>query len=369
MTTNDVLKQGIAALNAGRKAEARNLLTQVVQQDDRNEMAWLWLSGAMDTDEDRRICLENVLAINPNNGVAQRGIETLRKNSSELTNISSDAAARKGESVLRPVAETKTGVWSQSTRGLLLPLDKKTKEEKAMEVPQEDRKEGTKQESSMTLIDKYEEDYKSALASIETDVKGLIESGREMRGLMLFSESISRIVEIHDSLNDFYKIIFTGQEVLKRFNSERLRQLGYEPIALYEQHRDAVTTSISRIAKENVVVRELSKIGFNRTHWWIKTRILNEIEYLIEALRILIEPEFIPFEEIEIDQEKPDRYIPSSVKIAVWRRDGGKCVECGSKEKLEYDHIIPVSKGGSSTERNIQLLCEKCNRKKSASIE
>ena len=55
MTTNDVLKQGIAALNAGRRMEARNLLTQVVQQDDRNEMAWLWLSGAVDTDRERRI--------------------------------------------------------------------------------------------------------------------------------------------------------------------------------------------------------------------------------------------------------------------------------------------------------------------------
>ena len=236
-----------------------------------------------------------------------------------------------------------------------------------MEVPQEDRKEGTKQESSMTLIDKYDEDYKSALASIETDVKGLIESGREMTGLMLFSVSLSRILEIHDSLNDFYTIIFNKQEVLKRFNSERLRQLGYEPIGLYKQYRD-IDTRMSPEMTERLVVSDLSKIGFNRTHWCIKPRILNEIEYIIETLRILIEPEFIPFEEVEIDQEKPDRYIPSSVKIAVWRRDGGKCVECGSKEKLEYDHIIPVSKGGSSTERNIQLLCEKCNRKKSANI-
>ena len=77
MTTDDLLKQGIAALNAGRQMEARNLLTQVVQQDDRNEMAWLWLSGAVDTDEERRTCLENVLAINPNNGVAKRGLESL----------------------------------------------------------------------------------------------------------------------------------------------------------------------------------------------------------------------------------------------------------------------------------------------------
>ena len=62
------------------------------------------------------------------------------------------------------------------------------------------------------------------------------------------------------------------------------------------------------------------------------------------------------------------RSIPQNVKRAVWKRDEGKCVECGSKEKLEYDHIIPFSKGGSNTERNIQLLCEPCNRKKSDNL-
>ncbi len=60
----------------------------------------------------------------------------------------------------------------------------------------------------------------------------------------------------------------------------------------------------------------------------------------------------------------PSRTIASDVKMYVWKRDGGRCVECGSQEKLEYDHIIPVSKGGSNTERNVQLLCEHCNRTK-----
>lgn len=60
--------------------------------------------------------------------------------------------------------------------------------------------------------------------------------------------------------------------------------------------------------------------------------------------------------------------IPEYVRIFVWRRDQGKCVQCGSSERLEYDHVIPVSRGGSNTERNIQLLCEICNRKKSDTI-
>ncbi len=61
--------------------------------------------------------------------------------------------------------------------------------------------------------------------------------------------------------------------------------------------------------------------------------------------------------------------IPEQVRIAVWRRDQGKCVNCGSRQNLEYDHIIPVSQGGSSTVRNIELLCEQCNRSKGKKIQ
>lgn len=60
--------------------------------------------------------------------------------------------------------------------------------------------------------------------------------------------------------------------------------------------------------------------------------------------------------------------ISPAVKQEVWQRDQGKCVECGRNENLEFDHIIPVSKGGANTVRNLQLLCEVCNRSKSANI-
>ena len=72
-----LLQDGIQAVKRGEREKARTLLTQVVEQDETNEQAWLWLSGAVDTDEERRVCLENVLALNPNNAAAQRGLARL----------------------------------------------------------------------------------------------------------------------------------------------------------------------------------------------------------------------------------------------------------------------------------------------------
>jgi HNH endonuclease len=60
--------------------------------------------------------------------------------------------------------------------------------------------------------------------------------------------------------------------------------------------------------------------------------------------------------------------IPRDIKLAVWQRDEGRCVVCGSNESLEYDHVIPLSIGGSDSIRNLQLLCESCNRRKGATL-
>ncbi len=77
MSTADLLTQGIAAARAGRKDEAQATLLKVLEADDRSEMAWLWLSGIFETPAERRVCLENVLTINPGNAHARRGLELL----------------------------------------------------------------------------------------------------------------------------------------------------------------------------------------------------------------------------------------------------------------------------------------------------
>ena len=63
------------------------------------------------------------------------------------------------------------------------------------------------------------------------------------------------------------------------------------------------------------------------------------------------------------------RHIPAEVKRAVWTRDGGCCRwpvasggVCGSTTRLEYDHIVPLARGGASTVSNIRILCATHNQ-------
>jgi hypothetical protein len=57
---------------------------------------------------------------------------------------------------------------------------------------------------------------------------------------------------------------------------------------------------------------------------------------------------------------QPWQMIPSSVKLAVWIRNGGKCTMCGATDELHFDHDLPWSKGGtSSTEEKAERLLPK----------
>ena len=59
---------------------------------------------------------------------------------------------------------------------------------------------------------------------------------------------------------------------------------------------------------------------------------------------------------VRISQE----HVSESVRLAVWRRDAARCVDCGSGKSVVFDHIVPTSQGGSNTAANIELRCESC---------
>ena len=76
---NAMVEDGIRAYRAGDKDRALDLLMKATESDPEHEKGWMWLSAVVDTDGDRRICLENVLFINPDNKNAQRGLEKLNR--------------------------------------------------------------------------------------------------------------------------------------------------------------------------------------------------------------------------------------------------------------------------------------------------
>lgn len=86
-----------------------------------------------------------------------------------------------------------------------------------------------------------------------------------------------------------------------------------------------------------------------------------------QELEKIVRQELIEKGELFGDQAKRPP-IPKEVADAVYSRDGGKCVYCGSTENLQFDHIIPFSKGGATSVENLQLLCQKCNLEKSNKI-
>ena len=100
---------------------------------------------------------------------------------------------------------------------------------------------------------------------------------------------------------------------------------------------------------------------------WIKSYLNNkEKEHVRDKCKKELEDFFNGTTKVLSEKEAPkkSRHIPMNVKREVWRRDEGRCVECGSQELLSFHHIILFSMGGSNTARNIQILCEVCHRKK-----
>jgi hypothetical protein len=97
-----LLREGIAAARAGDKETARAKLREVVALDQYNEKGWFWLASVAETAEERRVCLGNVVVINPNNEKAKQMLDQLSFSISSP--FKEDDQARNQQAFIRTIA-------------------------------------------------------------------------------------------------------------------------------------------------------------------------------------------------------------------------------------------------------------------------
>jgi hypothetical protein len=177
--------------------------------------------------------------------------------------------------------------------------------------------------------------------------------------------------------------------MLRRDTSARFEKSGFALFARYRFHAGSLESARTwNLAAAGAVLRAqqetpsalLTDAASRRTWWMFRDEFYWEDEgYGEREVKALILERLTQkdrrlqravalMEQTEALDSPARAPIPDEVKVFVWQRDSGRCVKCGSNQRLEFDHVIPVSLGGANTARNLQLLCETCNRSKGAAI-
>lgn len=95
----------------------------------------------------------------------------------------------------------------------------------------------------------------------------------------------------------------------------------------------------------------------------MKAHVNNDIDSFLMTAMNEVEELWTPKNVRGTQTTSSTRYIPTHVKAQVWRRDQGKCVNCGSKHAVQFDHIKAFSLGGQTNAENLRLLCRNCNQR------
>ncbi|ABX04257.1 MAG TPA: hypothetical protein DEF47_22310 [Herpetosiphon sp.] len=101
-TVQQLIQQGVQAARAGNHAEARLVLRQAITADPQNEQAWLWLSAVEATNGEKIAALQQVLAINPANAAAKRGLDLLKPTQIDFANLGQTSTAAPAKASFSP---------------------------------------------------------------------------------------------------------------------------------------------------------------------------------------------------------------------------------------------------------------------------
>lgn len=156
-----------------------------------------------------------------------------------------------------------------------------------------------------------------------------------------YDQSVHRLIE-EGTIEQFCE---ENHDEIKKSIEEELWKKHEENIKVQQEELDYQE-------KEKIKAKMLAQERKRRLHYEAKSELIEKGEL---------------FQKYDNNKKLRER-IPREIMDDVWNRDSGKCVLCGSGENLEFDHIIPHSKGGATSYRNLQILCKRCNIQKSNKI-
>lgn len=218
---------------------------------------------------------------------------------------------------------------------------------------------------TLKFINLWERDFKKAQEELYKDVKKFIKNDRGWGSRKRIEEyKKKRLQEFYDLAWDLQLDNLTLLYIV-RCNTEKE---GFVNLKLSANYDD----DTGKIIKFNIgdrksgweLIKEKAYSAYLKTY---KDSIENK-ETVLSNIKKEMEKR-TPFL-LNLLKEKPrSRNIPAKVRYEVFQRDGGKCVFCGSNINIEFDHIIPFSKGGSNNTQNIRVLCQECNRRRGNDIE
>lgn len=181
-----------------------------------------------------------------------------------------------------------------------------------------------------------------------------IDDGSKHVGLGIIQECLTTVKPVFkctvELRNDVSKkmTIRKGQRMYHRSN-KRYRKKRFSNRKA-SKRKDRLAPTI--LQKKQSILRVLNKLSR-----WMRIDVIY-LENVLIDIRVATEGKKL----YKWQYQKSNR-LDNNIKLAVLMRDGFKCVECNSKEKLQMHHIHARREGGADSIYNGITLCEKCHIK------
>ncbi|NJK82259.1 MAG: HNH endonuclease [Chloroflexaceae bacterium] len=418
MLFKDVMEQGMVAHKAGDKTKAHQLFLKATQMEPNNQYSWIWLSTCIDDVAMKREYLERARVINPHTEAGRRATQMLSRLPRPIATPPSPtttATPRSNQQVCVRCSK-EIGLLERFNFNKEMGRCGKCEREVAKSL-QQFRHAFLKYASDSILSPEEWSNLEhgcqldrvplpEALSFVRSDALAFLDRTLLLSfadGGQLSMQDVQEILRLKELLmipDDVAQPLLNQMNYFQHIT--RIRQGHLPTITKPDVHLDAgeichyqTQAAFQRVTKratdlvpgQLIVTSQQVHFLSGSGGWSVKHRFILRVNTETDGITLeltvkrgngfyvvpnSLEAASIIETLVRIDRRQlftptngeMSRHVPNNVRIAVYNRDQGRCVECGASDYLEYDHIIPFSKGGASTLNNIQLLCRRCNLKK-----